>query len=392
MPLSRQIAALPSSQVLSLLLAAAVSAAILMCAILFHQHDLKKQENYSRQYGQAMANLAARQAVDATLNHDLVSLQVLLSDIADNGRVIGATIHNVENQLLVQGGHSPTKTPVPRELRRSYTSVIALHDSVAGYVTVTLSLQPQNLARQHLLWQFLWCSLSLTLLLCLMALLNERMKKRANAQQREEEGDEEEYLTEAVPIVQHLQVIDQKVKKPTEIHPLPELGISLCLKIHNIETLSRQLNKHSFNSVLDTFEQQIHSVVRLYKPERLPGKSDEVELCFKGDNLAEIGFNALCCAQLLLSLSMNKSGPTLKLGAQVSPHDDSVNLKNRFERQHASEALPRQVLIHPSLLSEELLNRIEIAQDEHTIDARLVQIAAPYGELIEKQVQQLAEL
>jgi len=391
MPLSRQIAALPSSQVLSLLLAAAVSAAILMCAILFHQHDLKKQENYSRQYGQALANLAARQAVDATLNHDLVSLQVLLSDIADNGRVIGATIHNVENRLLVQGGHSPTKAPVPRELRRSYTSVIALHDSVAGYVTVTLSMQPQNLARQYLLWQFLWCSLSLTLLLCLIALLSDRLKKRAKAHQEEDDG-EEEYLTEAVPIVQHLQVIDQKVTKPSEIRPVPELGISLCLKIHNIETLSRQLNKHSFNSVLDTFEQQIHSVVRLYKPERLPGNSDEVELCFKGDNLAEIGFNALCCAQLLLSLSMNKSGPTLKLGAQVSPHDDSVNLISRFERQHASEALPRQVLIHPSLLSEELLSRIEIAQDEHTIDARLVQIAAPYGELIEKQVRQLAEL
>jgi len=391
MPLSRQIAALPSSQVLSLLLAAAVSAAILMCAILFHQHDLKKQEDYSRQYGQALSNLAARQAVDATLNHDLVSLQVLLSDIADNGRVIGATIHNVENRLLVQGGHNPTKTPVLRELRRSYTTVIALHDSVAGYVTVTLSMQPQNLARQHLLWQFLWGSLSLTLLLCLIALLSDRLKRQATAQQ-EEEDDEEEYLTEAVPIVQHLQVIDQKVKKPTEIRPKPELGVSLCLIIHNIDTLNRQLNKHSFNGVLDVFEQQIHSVVRLYKPERLPGKADEVELCFKGDNLAEISFNALCCAQLLLSLSMNRSGPTLKLGAQVSPHDDSVNLITRFERQHTSEALPRQVLIHPSLLCEELLNRIEIAQDEHTIDARLVQIAKPYGELIEKQVRQLAEL
>lgn len=390
MPLSRQIAALPSSQVLSLLLAAAMSAAILICAILFHQHDLKKQENYSRQYGQALANLAARQAVDATLNNDLVSLQVLLSDIADNGRVIGATIHNVENRLMVQGGHNPSQAPVSRELRRSYTAVISLHDSIAGYVTVTLSMQPQHLARQYLLWQFLWGCLALTLMLSSIALLSDHLKKRASAQQ--EDDEEAEYLTEAVPIVQHLQVVDQKVKIPIKIRPTPEVCVSLCLKIHNIDTLSRQLNKHSFNGVLDAFEQQIHSVVRLYNPERRPGKADEVELCFKGDSLAEISFSALCSAQLLLSLCMNRGGPALKLGAQISPLDDSTNLVARYERQHASEALPMQVLIHPSLLCDELLSRIVVAQDEHTVDARLVQIAAPYGDLIEKQTRQLAEL
>ena len=390
MPLSRQIAALPSSQVLSLLLAAAMSAAILMCAILFHQHDLRKQENYSRQYGQALANLAARQAVDATLNNDLLSLQVLLSDIADNGRVIGATIHNVENRLLVQGGHSPSQTPVSRKLRRSYTAVISLHDSIAGYVTVTLSMQPQHLARQYLLWQFLWGCLALTFLLCLIAFLSDRLKKRTNAQQ--EDDEEVEYLTEAVPIVQHLQMADQKIRTPIKERPAVEVCVSLCLKIHNIDTLSRQLNKHSFNGVLDAFEQQIHSVVRLYKPERHPGNADEVMLYFKGENLAEISFSALCSAQLLLSLNMNRGGPTLKLGAQVSPRDDSANLATLYERQCASEALAQQVLIHPSLLCEELLSRIDVAQDEHTVDARLVQITAPYGELIDKQVRQLAEL
>jgi len=390
MPLSRQIAALPSSQILSLLLAAALSAAILVCAVLFHQHDLQKQERYQQQYGQALADLGARQAVDATLNHDLVSLQVLLSDIAANGGVIGATIHNVENRLLVQGGHKPSQSVVDTQLRRSFTAVISLHDSIAGYVTVTLSLEDAHLQRRALLWQFLWAGLALTFTLILIAFLSERFKRRRDAQQ---EDDEEEYLTEVMPIVEPTQVSDQKLRIPIKTKNAGEtarVSVALTIKIHNLTTLGRQLNKHSFNARLEQFEQQLTSVNRLYNAQRLPAKADEIELRFSDESLVEASFRALCCAQLLLVLSMKQGGPALKLGAQVSPFTDVRSLVDGYEQALCREAIAQQVLIYPSLVTPQLLERVEIANDEQTKDARLVQIAAPYGELIEKQVSTLS--
>ncbi len=390
MPLSRQIAALPSSQILSLLLAAALSAAILVCAVLFHQHDLRKQEQYQRQYGQALADLAARQAVDATLNHDLVSLQVLLSDIAANEGVIGATIHNVENRLLVQGGHKPSQSSVESQLRRSFTAVISLHESIAGYVTVTLSLEDAHRARQALLWQFLWAGIALTLSLITVAFISEHLKRRRDAQQG---GEEDEYLTDVMPIVEPSQMPDQKLRIPiksTAELEAPRVSVALTIKVHNLSTLGRQLNKHSFNARLEQFEQQLTSVIRLYNAERLPAKSDEIELRFCDENSMEASFRALCSAQLLLVLSMKQSGPALKLGAQVSPFTEVSSLADGYEQALCREAIAQQVLIFPSLITPELLERVEIANDEHTKDARLVQIAAPYGELIEKQVSQLS--
>jgi len=390
MPLRRQIAALPSSQVLSLLLAVALSAAILSCAVLFHQHDLQKQEAYSRQYGQALANLAARQAVDATLNHDLVSLQVLLADVANNGNVIGATIHNVENRLLVQGGHSPSQSPVAGKLRRSYTAVISVQDSIAGYVTVTLSLEGQQRARQELLWQFLWSGIALTIALSLTAIAGDRWKNRNTASAEEEE---DELYNDVVPIVEPSQAADQIRSIPIKsIVPARQYSVSLNLKIHNLEILGSQLNKSSFNDILEKFEQQLNKVVKLYSAERLPSKADEVELIYKGESLTEAAFSALCSAQLLLTLNIQQAGPTLKLGAQVSPFTEVANLVADYEQQHCREAIPLQVLIHPTLLDEELQARIEVAEDERTVDARLVQIATPYSELINKQVLQLSSI
>ena len=61
-----------------------------------------------------LANLAAKRAVDATLNHDLVSLQqVVLQDVVDNPRTLLASIHDVENNLLVQAGSTQASPTLP---------------------------------------------------------------------------------------------------------------------------------------------------------------------------------------------------------------------------------------------------------------------------------------
>ena len=83
-----------------LLLGIGLLAGMLSSTYLQVQHQQTIVTKQDQHYGEALASLAARQAVDATLNHDLVSLQVILRDIAENPRIENATIHDVENRLL----------------------------------------------------------------------------------------------------------------------------------------------------------------------------------------------------------------------------------------------------------------------------------------------------
>jgi len=102
----------------------------------------RNERNWTYEYGQALANLSAHRALDSTLNHDLVSLQVILSDVAENPSVINATIHDVENNLLVQAGRR-NANPGSNHFG-NFSAPITLHNSIAGYVTITLDLDGQN--------------------------------------------------------------------------------------------------------------------------------------------------------------------------------------------------------------------------------------------------------
>lgn len=94
------------------------------------------EQHLVQEYGQAMATMAANRAIDATLNHDLVSLQVILQDITDNPRALVASIKDVENHLLVQAGN--TKALAQAVSPYTFQADIPLQDAVAGTVSVTL--------------------------------------------------------------------------------------------------------------------------------------------------------------------------------------------------------------------------------------------------------------
>ena len=138
---------------------------LIAASALYSHQQQQLLESQDQDYGRALSTLAARQAVDATLNHDLVSLQVILRDIASNGRVVNATIHDVENRLLVQAGDSAS----PGSLGlRNFSAPVTFHDSVAGHVTITLNQQ------QHSRWPII--NMSLLILLGFVALLLARLQ------------------------------------------------------------------------------------------------------------------------------------------------------------------------------------------------------------------------
>lgn len=96
----------------------------------------KLNSEWQQRFGEALAGFAANAAVDAALNHDLVSLQVVLQDVAQSPRVALAQIHDVENNLLVQSGIGPS----PHHLAQMplYQTPISYQQSVIGTVSVYL--------------------------------------------------------------------------------------------------------------------------------------------------------------------------------------------------------------------------------------------------------------
>ena len=86
---------------------------LLSCAAVLRTVERAQEQVLIADYGQSLANLAAKRAVDATLNHDLVSLQVVLQDVVDNPRTLLASIHDVENNLLVQAGSTQASPTLP---------------------------------------------------------------------------------------------------------------------------------------------------------------------------------------------------------------------------------------------------------------------------------------
>jgi len=109
---------------------------LLTCGWQLHRYLDQQLNNVAQRYGQAMANMAAEQAEPAMLNQDRVSLTALLADIGENLNVAGATIHDVENRLLVQNGSLNALQPSSKLLQ--FSAPIVLQDSVAGYVTVAI--------------------------------------------------------------------------------------------------------------------------------------------------------------------------------------------------------------------------------------------------------------
>ena len=109
-----------------------------------------EQQQWQSIYGRTLAVLTAKSAIDATLNHDLVSLQVVLQDAALSRYVSLATIHDVENNLLVQAGDDPSLHLLKH--LPTFSAAISFQKNIAGYVTVYLENPPST---QHFQWVML---------------------------------------------------------------------------------------------------------------------------------------------------------------------------------------------------------------------------------------------
>src|SRR5690606_35636053 len=103
-------------------------------ALFVTMSGVQAQQEAAR-YGQALADGGAARAVEPALTQDNISMQVILRSLARQPDVVGATIHDVENRLLVQSGQIPEAS---QQALLRFTSPITMNDHIAGYLTVSL--------------------------------------------------------------------------------------------------------------------------------------------------------------------------------------------------------------------------------------------------------------
>lgn len=335
-------------------------------------HGLSSLENQRAQldhYGQALARSTAQRAVDATLSQDMISLQAVLQELTRHPQVVGATLHDVENHLMVQSGFAPADAEPGQFMR--YSATVAVDADVAGHLQ--LALTPPSLKESDLRFFALWLGI-----IAIAALLPWFPQVRPYL--RLKGADDSAVSLEPAP------------EPEADEGPMaPGCILRLRLTLANLPQLSRQLNWESFEQQLGRFEQQLRSVLSLYGGERLALSENTLLIDFKGENESDSAFRALCGAQLLGELTHLNPGPRLRLTARIhalpEPDVQPPSLAEEFALQYQP---PREldylgIEIDPALIDAELLQHLELDTDT----GALIGIKPPYRQLLNKQQQQL---
>lgn len=347
-------------------------------ALAYTNNGERNQREQIALYGQVLATSAARQAVNATLQQDLVSLQAILSEVGQYPNVIGATIHNVENKLLVQSGFKPNQTITGR--RYDFSAPIALHNNVAGYLEVSLDV-PRYTERDYHFYLLWMAALCLSLLMIWWSI-----QRQWWAQLRHKLPSTSAIVTAVVEKIPTIEDIPEPEPEAPQ-----QVSVRLSIDITNISKLYQQLNSESFASVLRRFEKQLHGVLNLYDGQRQMLAGERLIIDFTGEAFYECSFRAVCAAQLLNNLTTHNPSPRLHLAAAVhelsAPVSTHKSLLKDFVVQHNNYLKPDrgEVLISQRLIDSDLQEYLEIVSDS----GKLVGLKAPYASLLAKQEEQL---
>ncbi|WP_086930376.1 hypothetical protein [Agarilytica rhodophyticola] len=353
-------------------------AALFLCSALFIPASHTNNERYIANYGKALSAMAAKQAIDATFNHDLVRLQVILQDVVENPHALFATIHDVENKLLVQAGN------VHLSLGNSttYTSPIVLHDSIAGYVSVSIDAEPWSLRS---IITLLIASAILLLSLAIWSLYRSKAVTWDFSKiwpQRSHEGKSDELgQAENSP----LETETQPEPATTTLEE-PQEQVFAVIHIKNLNVLRQQLNGQNFRDTLSRLEKIISDVMALYGGHQFQLVENYYVLTFHvQDSKGEALFHAICSAHLVLELASIIDRIPLDLAALVSANEHDITPENMTFAG---------LIVEATAGSEALINRRIEFVSLGTDDGRQVVSGfhQPFQSLLENQRKQLGQM
>ena len=319
----------------------------------------------------------------------MVSLQAILQDVAQYPNVIGATLHNVDNKLLLQSGFKPKQ--IQQGKRYNFTAAVALHNNVAGYLDVTIEV-PRRTAQDEL---FLICWA--VAVLSALFIMWWSIYRRWWSSMRDKLPSASAIVTAVVdtlPNIAEAPVAQEPM--PAFDAPLPptQIGVRLSIQITNLSKLYQQLNSEGFSIAISRFDRQIQNLLKLYSGHRQLLISDTLIIDFSGEEFHECSFRAICCAQILINMAARNPSPRLHLAATIQPLAAAPQtttpvqtLLKDFIVQFNNALTPSKndILISLSLLDSTLQEHAEF--DCHR--GKLLAIKAPFCDYLAKQEEQL---
>ncbi|AQZ36315.1 histidine kinase [Pseudomonas sp. LPH1] len=103
--------------------------------------------------GQALITQTAASATELLVSNDILSLNVLLNNLAKNPLVAHAAIYSVDNRILAEAGARPTRS-VLGETEGLYTTPITFQEVMAGQLRISLDMsqfqQPMTISLQSM--------------------------------------------------------------------------------------------------------------------------------------------------------------------------------------------------------------------------------------------------
>ena len=341
---------------------------LLFLTILYVNKDVRGK---NLRYVESVSQLAAKHALEAVFNADLIKLQILTQHLHEQTDISIATVYDVEYNLLAQ---SAEQNLSPKMLI-TYVTPIVLDDTIAGYISVSMKKsQPFGV-----LWFFftvfaclLLCSVTAWSLLRHQAieLIKEPIKKNEKMAHSDTGTHTENKIVAAAPKDDHY--------------------IFAIITIKNFEVTKQQLSGENFRKVIAKFENILSDVSVIYGGAYYFSEGPCYNLGIPLDisqsetKIDDIIFKAICSAYLVLELGGIVNKIPLDLSALVSDkHTDKQSLQP-VPGLHIEEHLAKH---------EHLLHRLQLLDvDEAGTQNIVAGFKEPFHTLLENQRKQLAQI
>jgi uncharacterized membrane protein affecting hemolysin expression len=200
-------------------------------------------------------------------NNDNISIQVALQKVTEDPAIIGASVEDVEGQLIAQSKKNSAK----KVIANSFSRDIVFQDTLAGKVRLTINSQPikQRFGQVVRNWLLLW-ALFTAACTYLTHRYAEQLSRRLRLLTKRLPGGSDNIVDEIVALETRLQPLLAKGND----EELPETNYYCSLvtaTIKNRQRLDTQLNRQNMTLLLEKIDYCTLRTLELYGGKRIEG-------------------------------------------------------------------------------------------------------------------------
>jgi uncharacterized membrane protein affecting hemolysin expression len=325
-------------------------------------------------YGNIIATQLAQNARDAVIQQDKISLQAMLSELAEQAPMQQATIYDLHNQAIAQAGETGPGF--------DYSASITFQDSIAGYAVITIS-SASMAGPGTLAWQLLMLSMILTGFVYASAL---PLAKYTTKSTRQPDAD-----TTFAEIPADNEIAHSRAALSTQVVE-DQLAMTDRALLHI--TITNPLDSTAMGQRHEQAAQwlktQLVDICRLYEGQlSSPGANCFVATFYNTDE-DNYPFRALCGASLTMQLLCEQTLLQCELGLTLDRQQNSIGDSHEQEVidsvANLARQSPGQLVSGPDFIEH---HSIKDRVETQLINPGTIVISAikqPYNSLLDRQL------